>query len=594
MFGLRSRGALEGGEAEGLEAAAARAEGGAAPTVHADIESLPPYRAVIEVDPPLSETAAKALVAVDLVDERIAVLYARGRAGVGIQDVTRLRERLSQAYPERAVFVLLVGEHVISDVRMRRESEAEAQAQAAVLDDESVYRDDFRAIIQRAVAEGVSDVHLERQGDVARVRFHRPGGMQVVSTRSGAFMQRLCSVVYDTVADPAAKETKYIEARPQKTRATLRFERFRAELRIQTVPAFPDGSDMIIRILAVVHHDGAGARRDIPTLEAAGYLPQAVKVISDAAAMPNGLIVFCGTVNSGKSTTIANVLRRAIADADGRQKVMTLEDPPESTIVGATQVPIEMVRAALKFAGDPDPEANAYAEGIKIALRSDIHKLLVGEIRGAELALPLTHAVRSGHWTATTIHAGSAVEAVSRMIDLGMQPEDLAAPGFLNGVVYQRLLPGLCEHCALDHGEFPDVLRALVSEIEVFAEHQARRQARFRWRNKSGCSHCEGGVTRRLLVAEALFPDDEMRRLIRDRKMLELRERWLEGGAQPVAHHALLRCVAGEIDPQDMVFEGVRWTDLRDWVRMCNLRERPLRFGQGTGGRMHHETSEGS
>lgn len=529
-----------------------------------DISAIPNYENIIPCENLVPDNLAKYFLLLRSENDQVILLFADKK--VAFHDLSRARFRIAKEHHDQRVIVMRTTETIISDVRLHNEAKQLARAEREALMDESHFRDTFRAIIREAVDEGVSDIHFERLESMARVRFHRPGGLQTVRTTSEPFMLRMCSVVYDTIADPDTKETKYIDAQPQRARASVAFDDLSAELRIQTVPAFPMGSDMIIRILAIIRRNTSGHEKETPTLEESGYLPDAAKMIREATSMPNGLLVFCGTVNSGKSTTIANLFRRLIKDNQGHLKVMTLEDPPESTIDGATQVPIEQIRASLKSKNDADPEANAYAEGIKIALRSDIHKLIVGEIRGAELARPLTNAVRSGHFTATTIHAGSSVEAISRMIDLGMLPEDLSSPGFLNAVIYQRLMPGLCTHCRRGQGDFPEVLKPIMDDINRFSVFVSMKTPNYHWRNPEGCEHCQGGVNRRLLIAEALFPDDQMRRHIRKKDMIELRDAWIASGAHPVAHHALLRCFAGDIDPNDMVLEGVRWTDIRDWI----------------------------
>ncbi|MCY0873172.1 MAG: ATPase, T2SS/T4P/T4SS family, partial [Acidithiobacillus caldus] len=422
-----------------------------------------------------------------------------------------------------------------------------------------------------AIQMGASDIHIESRLDEATVRLAVAGGKITVRKLTSNFAVSMIRYLYDWEAatGKGSAEGYYRgDLQPQKARIEYQTPVGVAELRVQITPAFPEGSvDMVIRILRV--RSDVRVAHKAKSLEELGYLPEDAQNIRMAILLPNGCSIWSGVVNSGKSTSIVNVLTWRIMEALYRIKVVSLEDPPESEIPGATQVPVEKMKLGLEMGGvKEDLDSRIYAEGLRIALRMDIDILFIGEIRGSEMAVPLTNVIRSGHYVYSTIHAGSAVEAVGRLWNLGLDITDMASPSFLNLIVYQKLLPWLCPHCRVPMAEFPELLRPYEEEMRAW---YARRglEPTFYSRNAQGCDHkdCRGGVVGRKLIAETLFLTDDLRERILERNLITLRRAWIAGGGRPIAHHGLIRAGAGEVDLKEMIEMGVRWTDLLEWVR---------------------------
>ena len=455
---------------------------------------------------------------------------------------------------------------VLTDLRHGKKREEESLQ----MDRESPYRTAFTDILMQAIQMKASDIHVEVRLDEASVRLAVPGGKMALKKMTPSFALSMIRFLYDWEAGSGKGSSEgYFkgEIQPQKARVEYQTPLGTAELRVQITPAFPEGGvDMVVRILLVRSPTYIAEISKPKTMEELGYLPEDIENIRRAVHLPNGSAIWSGVVNSGKSTSIVNILRASIAESLYRIKVVTLEDPPEAEIPGATQIPVEKMRLALELGGvKEDLDGKIYAEGIKIALRMDIDKLFIGEIRGSEMAIPLTNAIRSGHYVFATIHAGSAVEAMGRLWNLGLELSDLASPTFVNLIVYQKLVPALCPHCRISTDTVPDLVVQESAAIGRWYERKGIIPTFFR-RNPQGCEKCRGGIASRKLIAETFFLTDALREKLLERNLVSLRRAWLEGGGRPIAHHGLMRVGAGEVDMEDLLREGVRWTDLLEWV----------------------------
>jgi type II secretory ATPase GspE/PulE/Tfp pilus assembly ATPase PilB-like protein len=495
-------------------------------------------------------------------DKDAAILYHQEHVRQNLLDVYSVKQELESQGWKTQVFSAT--EAVLTDIRHGKKKEDSIK-----IENESPYRKVFADILMRAIELGASDIHVESRQEDAVVRLAVAGGKRLDRKMTANFATSMIRFLYDWEAGSGkgSAEGYYKgDLQPQKARIEFQTPIGVAELRVQITPAFPEGSvDMVIRILRV--RGMQGVIKQAKKLSELGYLLEDVKNIEQAINLPNGMSIWAGVVNSGKSTSIVNVLSGKIAHTRNRIKVVSLEDPPESEIFGATQIPVEKMKLGLELSGVKDEvDSRTYAEGIKIALRMDIDILFIGEIRGAEMAIPLTNAIRSGHYVYATIHAGSAVEALGRLWNLGLDIMDMASPSFVNLVVYQKLLPELCPHCRISTAEFPDLLQPYQEEILAWYAGRGLAPQFFR-RNEEGCDQCNGGVVGRKLIAETLFLSDALRERLMDRNLITLRRAWIDEGGRPIAHHGLLRAGAGEVDMQDMVEMGVRWTDLLEWVR---------------------------
>ncbi|MFK4705831.1 general secretion pathway protein E [Roseateles asaccharophilus] len=361
-------------------------------------------------------------------------------------------------------------------------------------------------LVMDAMAEDVSDVHIESRGEGAKVRFRIHGRMVVRSDSWDAdYVMRMARAMH-TMADDESKPSTFV------TDASLSITRelpnnARVKLRVQLSPAYPDGAiDIVIRVLRVE------AKAKIRSLVELGYAADHISMLEYMLSSPHGLIVIAGETGSGKTTTLQTAMHGIWSASKGALKMISVEDPPEYILEGVTQIPA-------KRRGEDNP----FLEPMRHALRMDPDVVMIGEVRDQQTANLMTGMVTSGHKALTTIHTESAPGIIGRLRSMGVDADILAARGFLSGLVYQTLIPTLCEHCRVEWESSP----------ELMASPLGRRVARVSkpgdtlFMEGPGCSHCKGtGIAGRTVCAEMLIPDDEIRHCILNNNREGIFQHW--------------------------------------------------------------------
>ncbi len=403
----------------------------------------------------------------------------------------------------------------------------------------------FLDIVRWGVAQGASDVHInvDRRREACEIRY-TIGGEYVAAGRyaglSNATLLEVLAVAWmdvrggnGAVFDPALEQQGRIALDVDGTPIMLRWASLATDA----------GPSVCLRIL----RPDATAAGD---LQALGYLPDQVWTLERAREREGGAIVLAGVVGSGKSTTIA-ALMRGIAPA---RKVITLEDPVEYLIGNALQ---NTLGGALDQSAWPAFEAK-----LKTVKRCAMNDLLIGEIRDLDTGRAFMDLAGSGASLYTTTHAGSAAMIPERLASaaIGVSRDFLATPGILKLLVYQTLLPRLCDRCALPADSLWTAGDAAGADSRAW---MARIAAAFqldpgalRVRNAAGCADCRradlpelNGIAGRCVAAEMIEPErmEGFLECVRTRDNLGLKQ--ATRGAQAL-HSALYRVNLGEIDPR--------------------------------------------
>lgn len=399
----------------------------------------------------------------------------------------------------------------------------------------------YDSLLFDALKEDVSDIHIEIHGDSATIRFRKHGALYVHQELSVTHARALATVIYQVVAKE--KDVTFNERIPQDGVVDRDIGGHSLRVRLATMPAYPDGFDMVMRLLP------RGKNEAVTSISKLGYSESQIQSIERSVAKPVGVTIMAGTTGSGKSTSLAGILTQKIQRFEGRIKVITVEDPPERMIPGATQTPV--VRSRTQAGG-----AHPFAAAIKAAMRSDPDVLMVGEVRDPESAELLIHAVQSGHQAFTTVHAPSAIGIVSRLRSLGVPNDILGSQDFFSGLIYQSLVPRLCAKCSRSFEEYRSDTQddpkeqGIIQRIIRVVSNVDRSQVRFK--NTSGCGDCTGGIAGRMVVAEVVVPDSHMVRLFAEGKDTEA---WLyfrgEGG-KSVLDHGIDKMRSGLCCPYDI------------------------------------------
>lgn len=327
-------------------------------------------------------------------------------------------------------------------------------------------------IVQEAVKLHASDIHLEPYQDHFRIRYRVDGVL-----REG-FRQSL-DVYLGVVARIKILSTLDITERriPQDGRFKTRVGEREIDFRVSVLPIF-FGEKIVLRLL-----DKANVRSGLDDL---GFSEKPIQFFKEAVRRPYGMILVTGPTGSGKSTTLYSVLN--LLNTPDRN-LMTIEDPIEYQIEGITQTQV-------------NPEIGlTFANGLRSLLRQSPDVILVGEIRDAETADIAVKAALTGHLVLSTLHTNSAAGAITRLVDMGVEPFLIASSVIL--IAGQRLLRRICSHCKAPF-PFPEAVFRRISKASI----EIKEKVSFKGK---GCRHCdETGYSGRLGAIEVLPVDTEI------------------------------------------------------------------------------------
>ena len=335
-------------------------------------------------------------------------------------------------------------------------------------------------LLNYAFEQRASDVHLEPRGDDAVIRFRIDGILHEIETLPlpvhGAISSRIKVLAGMNIAE---------RRRPQDGRIkTQRAER-EVELRVSSM-ATAFGEKVVIRVF-----DPSVLLTDLQDL---GFNADERECYERWITRPNGLVLVTGPTGSGKTTTLYSTLRYL---AGPEINITTVEDPIEMVDPHFCQVQVAS-RIDVSF-----------ANALRTILRQDPDIIMVGEIRDAETAAMAVQAALTGHLVFSTLHTRDAAGAVTRMVELGVEPFLLSS--VLRGVLAQRLIRRICEHCAVEGTLNPEQVTALGIKVPV----ERREQLPVRW--GEGCPQCRHtGLFGRTGVFEMLDVGRRVRNLINE------------------------------------------------------------------------------
>ena len=340
--------------------------------------------------------------------------------------------------------------------------------------EEGVVVELVQIIFREALRMRASDVHLEPMESYLRVRFRLDGILEEVlqvphhlNLRVVSHVRVMCGL------DP---EKGVGSGRPEDGRMAINIDNQEADLRLSSFPT-SYGDKAVLRIIP--------RSSLVPTLAEMGLEPKAAELLQNLIIRPQGMFVVTGPTGSGKSTTLYTILQ---ALNDPSRNIVTLEDPVEKKIPGVSQGLIQ-------------PKAGfGFAEGLRAILRQDPNIIMVGEVRDHETAEIALSASLTGHMLFTTLHTASALGAITRLVDMGLEPFLIASA--LTAVSAQRLARTVCDSCARPYeasrAEMADVNARTRKTGTPLPEHLSSGL-----RVGAGCDACRGsGYLGRVLLFE--------------------------------------------------------------------------------------------
>jgi general secretion pathway protein E len=343
----------------------------------------------------------------------------------------------------------------------------------------------INALLTQSLREGASDIHIEPFEQTSVVRFRIDGTLRdIVRPRKAIHAALISRIKIMSQLDIAEKRL------PQDGRITLRIGGKPVDVRVSTLPT-GHGERAVLRLL-----DKEAGRLDLQHL---GMSDQMLQQFDHLIKQPHGIVLVTGPTGSGKTTTLYAALSRLNASTTN---ILTVEDPIEYDLEGVGQTQV-------------NPRIDmSFAKALRAILRQDPDVIMIGEIRDLETAQIAVQASLTGHLVLATLHTNDSAAAVTRLLDMGIEPFLLSSS--LLGVGAQRLVRKLCPHCRRHDGQY--------------------------WQ-AAGCDHCGStGYQGRVGVYELLMTTDEIRAQIHNR-----------------ASEAEIRATAQHDGMRTMREDGERW-----------------------------------
>ncbi len=363
-------------------------------------------------------------------------------------------------------------------------------------------------VLFEAVQQEASDIHIQPYEDRLVVRMRIDGVLfDTFSLPSGVQEELVSRIKVMSKMNIAEKRL------PQDGRATVQVGDRVIDLRVSTVPA-SHGERVVIRLL------DKSAR--LYTLDELGMDAETLRRFGRLIGVEHGLILVTGPTGSGKTTT----LYAALGQINSTQSnIITLEDPIEYQLDGISQIQIARKKGM------------TFASGLRSVLRQDPDIVMIGEIRDHETAVMAIQSALTGHLVFSTLHTNDAASAVTRLLDLGIEPYLVGSS--LVGVLAQRLVRRNCEHCAEPTSPEPADLETL--GLTPTGEQRAM------FRRGVGCPHCRGtGYRGRAGCFELLTTNEEIRRLVAGRAAAsEIDLAAQRGGMRTLMQDGLAKVLSG-------------------------------------------------
>jgi len=376
-------------------------------------------------------------------------------------------------------------------------------------------------IIQQAVKERASDIHVEPQERGVRIRYRIDGVLHEIMTLPKYIQAPLISR-YKIMAEMNIAERRL----PQDGRIPIRVEGKDYDLRVSSIPVHLSsgmGEKIVMRIL--------DKTSILIGLEKLGFTAEVQAQLEELVIQPNGMVLSTGPTGSGKTTTQYSVLHKLNSI---EKNIITIEDPVEYQLPGISQVQVNR-KAGLTF-----------ANALRSFLRQDPDIMMVGEMRDLETAEIAIEASLTGHLVLTTLHTNDAPSAVIRMVDMGVEPYLISAT--VIGVLAQRLARRLCPHCKEPY-EVP------AADLRRFGFRPERPdQMVTLWRGR-GCEACRyTGFRGRIGIFELMRVNDEIAELIvRRAPLADIRDAAKANGMHELREDGLLKVLEGVTTPDEVM-----------------------------------------
>ena len=395
-------------------------------------------------------------------------------------------------------------------------ADEDAESIAKVSEEAPIIRIAY-TIVQQAIRDDASDVHVEPDRRSLRVRYRIDGVLHEVMPLPKYIEKPLVSR-FKIMADMDIAERRV----PQDGRIPIRWENKDYDLRVSCLPTV-HGEKIVMRIL-----DKSSVLLGLNRL---GFTQEVQAQVDELSAQPNGMLLSTGPTGSGKTTTQYSILHKLNTV---EQNIITIEDPVEYQLSGISQVQVHK-KAGLTF-----------ESALRSFLRQDPDIIMVGEMRDLPTAQIAIEASLTGHLVLSTLHTNDSPSAVARMVDMGIEPYLISAT--VIGVLAQRLARKICQKCKKQY-------QVPASELRRFGFKPKNPDEMVSLYRGEGCEACRHtGFKGRTGVYELMTINDEIRELIVHRAPLaDIREASKANGMHELREDGLEKVLQGITTPDEVM-----------------------------------------
>lgn len=400
------------------------------------------------------------------------------------------------------------------DAALSEVAASTAEVQQEITDEDSPIVRLVNQIIANGVAQRASDIHFDPQETEFKVRY-RVDGVLKTERSLPKHMQNMMTARVKIIGGLNITENRI----PQDGRIKVNIEFKSIDIRLSTLPTVY-GEKIVMRIL-----DVSNAATDIAHL---GFTEKNEAMFKNMIEKPNGIVLITGPTGSGKSST----LYAALSNLNNEEvNIITVEDPVEYQLDGINQIQVK------------EEVGLTFAAGLRSILRQDPDIIMIGEIRDLETAQISIRASLTGHLVLSTLHTNSAIESISRLQDMGIEPFLISSS--LVGVLAQRLVRQICRDCSTE-------VEPTIREKQIFANNGFDVE---KIRKGRGCSACGNtGYRGRLAIHELLPIDRELKDLILNRASgYEIADYMKTAGYYTLLQDGLLKVLEGVTTTEEVL-----------------------------------------
>lgn len=371
-------------------------------------------------------------------------------------------------------------------------------------------------ILEQAVRENASDIHLEPNEEAMEVRFRVDGILRPVMT----VPKRLRSGVQSRIKVMANLDITE-RRRPQDGRLQLKVGNHDVDMRVSTLPTI-HGEKIVARVLNRAH--------GLLKIEELGFSPQTTEQIRRILRLNQGLILVTGPTGSGKTTTLYGFLSHLNSN---EKNIITIEDPVEYQLEGINQVQV-------------NPKVNlTFATGLRSMLRQDPDVIMVGEIRDKETAEIAVRSALTGHLVLSTLHTNHTVATIARLMDMGIEPYLISST--VSAVISQRLVRKVCPDCRQAVPLTDPVVIQFIKSLNMAVPEQVYQG--------TGCPLCnDTGYHGRAAVEEVLLMNKKLRQAVDHHAGEdELKQIAVEAGMVTLQENAVNKLIEGITSVEEII-----------------------------------------